>query len=81
MVISSVPHAQVIGHSRDETAFCDTEEEAGSKESGEIMGDAHEGANDTPREGEGWKPKPWGCEFEDDITRDLEQDVADKVHC
>ena len=76
---SPVPHAQVEYNAREETTFCNTEKEAGSKESGEIAGDAHEGTNDTPREGEGRKPKSWSRESEGDIERDLEQDITDKV--
>ena len=76
---SPVPHAQVEHDSREETAFCDTEEETDDEESREILGDAHEGANDTPCEGEGREPKSWSCEFEDDIERDLEQDITDEV--
>ena len=76
---SPVPHAQVEHDSREETAFCDTEKETDDEESGEIVGDAHEGANDTPCKGEGRKPKSWGCKFEDDIERDLEQDITDEV--
>jgi len=76
---SLVPHAQIIEDSGTEPTFCDAEKEAGGEESGEILGDAHECANDTPREGESWKPKLWGGEFEDDVARDLEQDVTDKV--
>ena len=43
------------------------------------MGDAHKCANDTKCESESREPKSRGGEFEGDIARDLEQDVADKV--
>ena len=43
------------------------------------MSEAHEGANDTPREGESRKPEPWSGEFEDNVTRNLEQGVTDEV--
>jgi len=76
---SLVPHAQIIEDSGGETAFCDAEKEAGSEESGEILGDAHERANDTPCEGESREPKLRCGEFEGDVARDLEQDVTDKV--
>lgn len=77
---SPVPHAEVKGDSREETAFGDTEEEADGEESGEVTGDAHEGTNGTPYEGEGRKPKSRGRELEDNVTRDLEQDVTNKVY-
>ena len=43
------------------------------------MSETHEGANDTPCEGESWKPEPWGREFERNITWDLKQDATDVV--
>jgi len=76
---SLIPHTQVIEDSGGETTFCDAEKEAGSQESGEILGDTHEHANDTPCEGESREPKLRCGEFEDDVARDLEQDVTDKV--
>ena len=60
---SPIPHAQVKYNSREKTAFCDSENEADDEESGEIAGDAHEGANDAPCEGNGRKPKSWSREF------------------
>ena len=76
---SLIPHAQIEDNSGEESALCDTEKEADDEESGEIVGEAHKGANDAPCKGEGRKPKSWSCEPEDDVGWDLEQDVADKV--
>ena len=80
MFVPLIPHAQVIHSPRNKAAFCDTKEETSSEESGEILGDAHEGANDAPYEREGRKPESWIRAFEDDVGRDLQQDVADEVH-
>ena len=74
-----VPHAQIIQDSRNEPGFCHAEKEAGDEESGETLSETHEGTDDPPREGDSWKPKPWRCEFEDDISRDFEQDITDEV--
>jgi len=79
LFVSLVPHAHIKHDSREEPAFCDAEEETDGKESRKILGDAHEGANDAPCEGEGGKPKPRCGEFEDDVSWDLGQDVTDKI--
>jgi len=79
LFISLVPHAQIEHNSRGESTLCDTQKEADGEESGKILGKAHEGTNDTPCKGEGRKPKPWRRESEDDVRRDLEQDVTDEV--
>ena len=79
LFISFVPHAQIERSSREEPGFCDAQEEAGDEESGETLGEAHKGTNDTPREGHGRKPKSRRCDFEDDVTWDLDQDVTNKV--
>ena len=79
LLISSVPHAQIKDDSGEETTLGNTEEEAGGEESGVILGDAHQSTDDTPCKGEGWEPQSGGGEFEDDVTWDLEQDVADEV--
>ena len=80
LLISPVPHAHVKDDSGEETTLGNTEEEADGEESGVILGDAHQGTDDTPCKGEGWEPESGGGEFEDDVTRDLEQDVADEVY-
>ena len=79
LFVSLIPHAHIKDDSREEAAFCDAEEKADGKKSGETLGDAHQGANDAPCEGESGKPKSGSGEFEDDVTRDLEQDVTDEV--
>jgi len=79
LFVSFVPHAQIKHDSREETTFRDAEEEADAEESWEVLGDTHQGTDDTPYEGESWKPESWGGDFEDDVTRDLEQDVANEV--
>lgn len=80
LFLSFVPHTQIVEDSGGETAFCEAEKEARGEESGEILGDSHERANNTPCEGESRKPNLRGGEFEGDITRDLKQDVTDKVN-
>jgi len=80
LFVPPVPHAHIEHDSGEESTLCDAEKEADGEKSGEILGDTHEGANDTPCEGESREPKLWGREFEDDVTWDLEQDVTDKVH-
>ena len=79
LFVSLVPHAQVERGSREEPAFCHTQEESDSQETGEILGEAHEGTNDTPHEGDSRKPEPRRCELENDVARDLKQDIADEV--
>lgn len=79
LFVSLVPHAHIKHDSGKETTFRDAEEETDGKESTEVLGDTHEGANDTPYEGESWKPESRGGDFEDDVTRDLEQDVTNEV--
>lgn len=66
-----VPRAHVEHDPWEEPAFCDAEEEWDCEKPGEILGDAREGVNDTPREGESRKPKSWARESEDDVGRDL----------
>lgn len=78
LFISLVPHAQVKDNSREEPTLRDAQKEAGGKQSGYILCEAHERANDPPCEGEGGKPESRRCQLEDDVTGDLEQDVADK---
>jgi len=79
LFISFVPHAQIERSSREEPGFRNTQEEAGDEESGEALGEAHEGANDAPGEGHGRKPESRGCEFEDDVTWDFDQDITNEV--
>ena len=79
LFISFVPHAQIEDGSREEPGFCDAQEEAGDEESREALGEAHESTNDTPCEGHGREPESRRCEFEGDVTWDLDQDVADEV--
>jgi len=74
-----VPHAQIERGSREEPGFCHTQEETGDEESGETPGEAHEGANDTPREGDSREPESRSGESEDDIRWDFERDVTDEV--
>lgn len=78
MFVSLVPHAQIEHHSREEPTFCRAQEEAGGEESGEILSEPREGADDTPQEGESRKPESRRREFEDDVTWDLEHDVTDE---
>lgn len=52
LFVTLVPHAQIERDTGNEPTFRDTEEEADGEESGEILGDAHEGAYDTPDQGE-----------------------------
>jgi hypothetical protein len=79
LFVPLVPHTQIKYGSREEPGFRHAEKEADDEESGETLSEAHEGANDPPREGESRKPEPRSGEFEDDIGRDFEQDVADEV--
>ena len=79
LFVSFVPHAQIERSSREEPGFCDAQEEAGDEESGETLGEAHEGANDTPGKGDSRKPESWRCELEDDVAWDLDQDVTNEV--
>lgn len=78
LFISLIPHAQIEHSSRKETAFRNTQKEAGDEQSGKILREAHEGAHNPPYEGKGGKPKPRRRAFENDVTGDLEQDIADK---
>ena len=75
-----VPHAQVEHDSREEPGFRRGQKEAGDEQPGEALSEAHQGANDAPREGESWEPEPWSREFEDNVTWDLEQGVTNKVN-
>ena len=43
------------------------------------MSEAHEGADDTPHKSDRREPHPRGCKLKDKITRDIKQDVADKI--
>ena len=79
LLISLVPHAQVEHGSREEPRFCHAQKEADGEESGEILSEAHECANDAPHEGESREPESRSGESEDDVTRDFEQGVANEV--
>ena len=79
MFVSLVPHTRIKHKSREEPTFCDTQKEASGEESGEIVGETHEGANGAPYESQSRKPEPWGRESENDVGWDLEKDVTDKV--
>ena len=79
LFVSLVPHAEVEHDSREQPALCNTQEEARGEETAEASSEAHEGAGDTPYKSDGRKPHPRGREFEDEITRDIEQGVTDKV--
>jgi len=79
LFISLVPHAQIEYGPREESTFCRTQKEADDEQSGETLSETHEGANDAPHESNSRKPEPWSREFEDDVTRDIEQGIADKV--
>ena len=70
--ISLVPHAQVKHNPREESAFRDTQKEPRGEESRKVLDDAHEGADDTPCEGDGRKPEPRRRAFENDVAWDLE---------
>ena len=79
MFVAFVPHAHIEYAPGDESTINDADEETDSKESGEILGDACENTNETPNEGESGQPKPWGREFEYDVTWDLKQNIADEI--
>ena len=51
LFVSLIPHAHIKNDPREETALGNAEEEADGEETGEILGDAHEGTDDTPRDG------------------------------
>ena len=51
LFVSLVPHAHIKHDAREETALCNAEKEADGEESREVLGDSHQGTNDTPREG------------------------------
>jgi len=51
LFVSLVPHAHIEHDAGEETTLCNAEEEADGEESGEVLGDSHQGANDTPHEG------------------------------
>ena len=79
LFVSLVPHAEIEHDSREEPALCDAQEKAGDEETVKASSEAHEGTGDTPYKSDGRKPHPRGCEFEDEITRGIEQGVTDKV--
>ena len=79
MLVALVPHADVEEASGDESTVHGADKETDDKEPGEVLGDARKNTRDTPNEGESGQPKPWGCEFEYDVARDLEQDVGDQI--
>jgi len=79
LLVSLVPHAQIERGPREEPGFCHTQEETGDEQSGETLGEAHEGTNDTPREGDGREPEPRSGESEDDIRWDFERNVTNEV--
>ena len=79
LFFSLVPHAKVERGSRKDPGFCDAQTEADDEQSGEALSETHEGANDTPDEGESRKPEPRSGEFEDDVGRDFEQYVTNEV--
>ena len=72
-----IPHAEVEHDSREESTLCSTQEEPCCKESVKALSETHEGADDT--ESGGQEPHSWGGEFEDDITWDIEQVVANRI--
>ena len=78
LFIPLVPHAQIEHDSGEESTFCDAQEETSDKESGETLSESHEGANDTPCEGDGRKPESRRCDFEDEIAWDFEQNATDE---
>lgn len=51
LFVSLIPHAHIKDDTRKETTLCDAEEEADGEKTGEILGDTHEGTDDTPRKG------------------------------
>lgn len=63
LFVSLIPHTQVKDDTGEETTLGDTKEEADSKETREILGDTHEGANDAPCEGQGGEPESWSGEL------------------
>ena len=79
LFVPLVPHAEIEHDSREEPTLRSAQEEARGEESAEALSETHEGADDTPHESDCRKPHPRGCKFEDEITRDIEQDVADKI--
>lgn len=50
LFVSLVPHAHIEHDTREETTLCNAKEEANGEKSGEVLGDSHQGANDTPYE-------------------------------
>ena len=72
LFVSLVPHAQIEYNSRKVSALCDTQKHAGGEESGETLGDAREGADDTPSESDGRKPESWRRGLENDGARNQE---------
>jgi len=51
LFVSLVPHAHIKHDTGEETTLCNAEEEADGEESGEVLGDSHQCANDTPHKG------------------------------
>lgn len=47
-LVTLVPERDVVTETGEETSFGDTEEDADSDETAEVVGDANEGANDAP---------------------------------
>lgn len=78
LFIAFVPHAQVKHNSREEAALRNTQKEPGGEKPRKVLGETHEGANDSPYEGEGGKPEPRRRALENDITWDFEQDITDE---
>ena len=67
LFVPFVPHAQIEHDPREEPGFRHAQEEASGEESGEVLSEAHKGANGTPDEGESRKPEPRSGEPEDNI--------------
>lgn len=78
LFVSLVPHTQIEHDPREEPTLRNAQKEPNGEESGKILGEAHQCANDAPYEGESGEPEPRRRPSENDIRRDLEQDITNK---
>lgn len=60
--VSAVPHGNVVRDSREETSFCDAEEDASDEEAMVVLDDTHERHYDAPCDHDRWQPDG-GTEF------------------
>lgn len=79
LLISLIPHRDIVDDARKESTLGYTEEEPGRQIPTVILHDSKQSCDDAPNESQGRQPEPRGGSFQDDVARNLKQHITNGV--